>query len=70
MGYEKSIVSGKEHRKPYRSAKAVDSTCRNHGSCSYCLRNRMHSTQKRIEIMRQKIVEITFAEADGSNIEA
>lgn len=37
---DKSIESGSEHRKPYRKAKAVDRTCRNHGSCPWCTRNR------------------------------
>jgi hypothetical protein len=37
---DKAIKSGKEHRKIYRKAKAVDRSCRNHGSCSYCERQR------------------------------
>lgn len=40
MSLEKAIVSGKEKRKAYRGSKAFDCTCRNHGSCSYCERNR------------------------------
>jgi hypothetical protein len=40
MSLEKSIHSGKEYRKPYRGAKAVDHSCRNHGSCPWCNRNR------------------------------
>lgn len=47
MGLEKSIQSGKEHRKPYRGAKAVDSTCRNHGSCPWCQGNRTYKNDKR-----------------------
>lgn len=39
----KAIIHGKEHRKPYRKAKAFDTSCRNHGSCDYCKSNRMHS---------------------------
>lgn len=35
MSLDKSIQSGKSHRKPYRGAKAIDATCRNHGSCKY-----------------------------------
>ena len=31
MSLDKAIEHGKEHRKPYRGAKAVDKTCRNHG---------------------------------------
>lgn len=41
MGLEKSIQSGRERRKPFRGSKVWDSGCRNHGSCSYCERNRL-----------------------------
>lgn len=44
---DKAIKSGKEKRKPYYGAKAVDVTCRNHGSCSYCAANRTYSNKKR-----------------------
>jgi hypothetical protein len=47
MPLDKAIKSGKEKRKEYRKAKAVDRTCRNHGSCSYCERNRLHNRRKR-----------------------
>lgn len=40
MSLEKAIASGKEHRRQYRGSKRWDCTCRNHGSCSYCERNR------------------------------
>lgn len=46
MGLEKSIESGKEHRKPYKGSKAFDCTCRNHGSCEWCRSNRMHKYEK------------------------
>ena len=31
----KAIASGKEKRKPYTGAKAIDRTCRNHGGCAW-----------------------------------
>lgn len=40
MGLEKGIKHGKEHRTEYRGCKAVDKTCRNHGGCLWCERNR------------------------------
>lgn len=43
---DKAIEHKKEHRKPFYGSKAVDRTCRNHGSCSWCLNNRMHSRKK------------------------
>ena len=42
MSLDKAIEHGKEHRKPYRGSKAIDYTCRNHGSCPWCERNRRH----------------------------
>ena len=42
MGLDKAIAHGKEHRKPYRGSKAIDATCRNHGSCPWCEENRKH----------------------------
>lgn len=43
---DKAIAHGKERRKSYRGAKAVDRTCRNHRGCPACYANRMHSAKK------------------------
>lgn len=37
---DKGISSGKEWRKEYRKSQAFDRSCRNHGSCPHCSRNR------------------------------
>ena len=42
MSLNQSILHGKEKRSPYRGAKAIDRTCRNHGSCDWCRCNRQH----------------------------
>ena len=42
MSLEQAIKHGKEKRKPYRGAKAVDGWCKNHGICWICRRNRLH----------------------------
>ena len=42
MSLDKAIEHGKEHRKPYRGTKAIDSHCRNHGDCLYCQRDRLY----------------------------
>ena len=44
---DKAIVHGKEHRRPYRGAKAIFRSCRNHGSCPYCRDNRLHKFRRR-----------------------
>lgn len=48
MRLNKAIYYHKEYRKQYRKSKAFDRTCRNHGSCSYCLGNRLYKNIKRI----------------------
>ena len=42
MSLDKAIEHGKEHRKPYTGAKAFTKSCRNHGSCPWCERNRRY----------------------------
>ena len=52
MALNKAIKSGKEHRVEYGTkgqpyCKAIDKTCRNHGSCPWCLDNRTKKEKKR-----------------------
>ena len=58
MSLNKAIAAGKEHRKSYRGAKAVDATCRNHGSCGWCESNRLHSSRKRKRALDEREKEI------------
>lgn len=51
MSLDKAIKAGKEKRKPYKGAKAVDRTCRNHGGCPYCANGRKHKTRRREPII-------------------
>lgn len=53
MGLEKAIKHGKEKRNPYVGAKAVDRTCRNHGSCEWCKGNRTYKNSKK-ELKNEK----------------
>lgn len=46
MGLEKAIKSGKEKRKEYNGSKSWDRTCRNHGSCGRCKKDRIHKYKK------------------------
>ena len=52
MSLDKAIASGKEHRKPYQGGKAYCQSCRNHGGCTWCLSNRTHKYNKKIEAMK------------------
>ena len=57
MTLDKSIQSGKSHRKPYRGAKAIDATCRNHGNDKWCKENRTHKNDKRELAVEQELRE-------------
>lgn len=41
----------KDRRKPLTGAKSVDPSCRNRGSCPYCLSNRTVKNKKREQIL-------------------
>ena len=43
---DKAIEYSKEHREPYRGAKACDKNCRNHGNCEWCKNNRMYRSNR------------------------
>lgn len=46
MSLDKAIINGKEHRKPYRKSRAIDRSCRNHGTCPYCQKGRQHKHKR------------------------
>ena len=52
MALDKAIEHGKEKRKPYKGAKAVDCSCRNNGSCEWCRGNRTYRNVR--ELIRAK----------------
>lgn len=57
MSLDKAIKYGKEKRKPYRRAKAVDGTCRNHGSCEYCRDARLFFDRKKRTVKDNELKE-------------
>lgn len=57
MSLDKAIKHRKEHRTPYRGSKAIDRSCRNHGSCDYCKGNRTFQARKEECRMQQKLQE-------------
>ena len=58
MALDKAIEHGKERRKKYYGSKAIDRTCRNHGSCPYCTANRLYKNKKRLLIALDKLAEM------------
>lgn len=54
MALDKAIAHGKEKRKPYRGAKEIDATCRNHGSCQWCRENRTHRFRDKKPIEKER----------------
>ena len=55
---DKAIKYGKEKRKPYYGSKAIDCTCRNHGSCVWCRENRLYKFKKEEEKILDKLKEM------------
>ena len=53
MSLDKAIQYGKEKRKPYRGSKAIDCTCRNHGSCQWCIENRKHKFRDKKPMIKE-----------------
>ena len=62
MSFDKYM--GKEHRKPYHGAKAVDPTCRNHGGCPYCEGNRLISRKRKEQASKDKLNEFEKGDVD------
>jgi hypothetical protein len=56
MSLDKAIAHGKERRKPYyKKAERDDRTCRNHGTCPWCRRNRQHRSSVRDAAAREQL---------------
>ena len=55
MALNKAIKSGKEHRKPYKGAKAVCKSCRNHGGCPWCEGNRTNKDKSKDKVAKKDI---------------
>ena len=60
MALDKAIIHGKEHRKPYKGAKAVDKACRNHGDCPRCAEGRKHRERKQMPAEDWEAVESLY----------
>ena len=57
MSLNKAIEYKKEYRKRYYGAKAIDCSCRNHGSCDWCKSSRLYKNNRRIDKMNEKMKE-------------
>ncbi len=68
MSLDKAIEHGKEHRKEYRGSKAIDKTCRCHGSCDWCKNNRLHQSNVQEEKFKLDIEE--WLEGEENELES
>ena len=57
MSLDKAIEHRKEKRKPYYDSRAVDHTCRNHGSCKWCESNRRFKMRDRRPELKEEETE-------------
>lgn len=58
MSLDKAIEHGKEHREPYRKSRRFDSSCRNHGNCPWCSRNRQIQKKRESVEVEQAMKEV------------
>lgn len=58
MGYYREYRTRKDRRKSPTGGKSVDKTCRNHGSCKWCMNNRQYKHIKKYQSFQDKINEI------------
>lgn len=63
MAYNEKTLS-REHRRQWRGSKLISKSCRNHGTCPWCQRNR--NRQKRI--MKIRINELLKDYDNGKEI--
>ena len=63
MSLDKAIEHGKEKRKPYYGCRAIDPSCRNHGTCEWCLNNRLYRSRRLEQMARDKYKDFN----EGSN---
>lgn len=68
MSLDKAIEHNKEHRKPYRGAKACDKTCRNHGSDDWAKNNRLNRSNRLIEKSNQELKKMKKVESKTCTI--
>ena len=54
MSFDNDHPGRKDWRKPYRKSKRWDRSCRVHGSCGWCRRNREHSAKQQEEAAKDK----------------
>lgn len=45
----------KDRRKPYFDSRAVDKTCKNHGSCPWCIGKRVHKVRKKLVALEDQL---------------
>lgn len=57
MSLDKAIKYGKEKRKEYTDSRAICGSCRNHGSCTWCNRNRLHQAIRVDEATKRELEE-------------
>lgn len=67
MGLDKAIEHEKEKRKKYYGAKAVDRTCRNHGSCDHCRDNRLYHQSVADKAMNDALRD--YENTEGENVD-
>jgi hypothetical protein len=65
MSFDNDHPNRKDHRKPYRKSKIWDLSCRNHGSCGYCRKNREYRAKQREQAAEERLCPVTTGNGAG-----
>ena len=59
MTFYTNYPNRKDWRRPYRDSRAVDASCRSHGSCDWCVGNRTRTRRRGEQSAREAIEEFS-----------
>lgn len=65
--FDKNYPNRKDHIEPYNGSKAIDVTCRNHGSCDKCKRDRTFNKTKLKAIAESDLKELDMEQVEVYN---
>lgn len=57
MAFDNHYPNRKDWRRKYRRAKAIDRSCRPHGSCPFCHLGRLYATRRKVYAAIERIRE-------------
>lgn len=58
MSFYNYYPNRKDHRRSYYDSRSFDSSCKNNGSCTYCVSTRTHANRRRKPIIEDEYINL------------